>query len=168
MMKFLGLILRRQFSRTSIFRKKKMPDRPPPIDENEFSEAFLKGSGPGGQKINKTSSAVQLIHKPTGIVVKVQETRSREQNRKLAREKLALKIEKLQKGDESRLAIIGATKSKRKASAKKKSKRKYRVLEDEKFKDYQRISPEVYEGIASENQQHYVPTESQVANKRSR
>jgi hypothetical protein len=30
---------------------KKMPDRPPPIDENEFTEAFLKGTGPGGQKI---------------------------------------------------------------------------------------------------------------------
>lgn len=28
-----------------------MPDRPGPVDEKEFSEAFLKGSGPGGQKI---------------------------------------------------------------------------------------------------------------------
>ncbi|KHJ36305.1 putative peptidyl-trna hydrolase domain-containing protein [Erysiphe necator] len=120
-----------------------MPDRPGPVDEKEFSEAFLKGSGPGGQKINKTSSAVQLIHKPTGIVVKVQETRSREQNRKIAREKLALKIEKLQKGDESRLAIIDATKAKRKASARKKSKRKYQKLNEEMSKGEQGESPEV-------------------------
>jgi hypothetical protein len=30
---------------------KKMPDRPPPVNEDDFTEAFLKGSGPGGQKI---------------------------------------------------------------------------------------------------------------------
>ncbi|POS84616.1 hypothetical protein EPUL_004416, partial [Erysiphe pulchra] len=152
MIKFLTYFSRRNLSRTSICWKKKMPDRPAPIDENEFSEAFLKGSGPGGQKINKTSSAVQLIHKPTGIVVKVQETRSREQNRKLAREKLALRIEKLQKGDDSRLAIVSATKSKRKASAKKKSKRKYRTLEAQKLTEHQETSSEVYKGVGSENQ----------------
>ncbi|RAL62312.1 hypothetical protein DID88_004878 [Monilinia fructigena] len=42
-----------------------MPDRPAPIDEADFTEVFLHGSGPGGQKINKTSSAVQLKHIPT-------------------------------------------------------------------------------------------------------
>lgn len=78
---------------------------------------------------NKTSSAVQLRHMPTGIVLKVQETRSREQNRKIAREKLALQVEMLQKGKDSRLAVIKDTKSKRKASALKKSRRKYRLLE---------------------------------------
>lgn len=51
MMKFLSFMSRRHFSKTALCWKKKMPDRPPPIDENEFSEAFLKGSGPGGQKI---------------------------------------------------------------------------------------------------------------------
>ncbi|RKF73062.1 putative peptide chain release factor-like protein, mitochondrial [Golovinomyces cichoracearum] len=126
------MITLRQISHTPFCGKKKMPDRPPPIDEDEFTEVFLKGSGPGGQKINKTSSAVQLRHKTTGIVLKVQETRSREQNRKIAREKLALKVEMIQKGNESRLAVINATKSKRKASALKKSKRKYRMLEEQK------------------------------------
>ncbi|TQS37562.1 hypothetical protein Golomagni_01957 [Golovinomyces magnicellulatus] len=126
------MVIQRPISHTSFCGKKKMPDRPPPIDEDEFTEVFLKGSGPGGQKINKTSSAVQLRHKPTGIVLKVQETRSREQNRKIAREKLALKVEMIQKGNESRLAVINATKSKRKASALKKSKRKYRMLEEQK------------------------------------
>jgi protein subunit release factor B len=83
---------------------------------------------------NKTSSAVQLKHIPTGIVLKVQETRSRSQNRKIAREKLAEKIEELEKGKDSRKAIVGATKAKRKASGVKKSKRKYRLLEEEKAK----------------------------------
>ncbi|KAI0998971.1 hypothetical protein K3495_g9226 [Podosphaera aphanis] len=111
---------------------KKMPDRPPPVAEAAFTEVFLKGSGPGGQKINKTSSAVQLRHRATGLVLKVQDTRSRAQNRKIARERLALQLELLEKGDASRLAVVGATKSKRKASAVKKSKRKYRLLEEQK------------------------------------
>lgn len=46
---------------------------------------ILSGSGPGGQSINKTSNNVQLIHKPSGIRVTCQITRSLETNRKLAR-----------------------------------------------------------------------------------
>jgi protein subunit release factor B len=102
------------------------------IDENEITESFLKGSGPGGQKINKTSSAVQLKHGPTGIVVKCQETRSREQNRKLARQILGERLDELEKGDESRTAIKTKRAQTKKASAAKKSRRKYKKLEDEK------------------------------------
>merc|ERR1712230_189218 len=101
---------------------KKMPDRPQPLDESEFTEAFLKGSGPGGQKINKTSSAVQLKHIPTGMVLKVQATRSRTQNRKIARQMLAERVEELEKGKESRVAVVGETKR----------KRKYRLLDEAK------------------------------------
>ncbi|CCU77356.1 Peptidyl-tRNA hydrolase domain containing protein [Blumeria hordei DH14] len=126
-------------------RAKKMPDRPALINEDEFTEVFLKGSGPGGQKINKTSSAVQLRHLPTGIVLKVQETRSRAQNRKIAREKLALRVEQLQKGEESRLAVLKATKTKRKASATKKSHRKYRLLSQAKEEGADNQPPEIAE-----------------------
>ncbi|ELR02212.1 hypothetical protein VC83_07848 [Pseudogymnoascus destructans] len=111
---------------------KAMPRRPTPLPEEEFTEAFLCGSGPGGQKINKTSSAVQLKHLPTGIVLKVQATRSRSQNRKIARELLAERVELLEKGAESRVAIVGNVKAKRKSSATKKSKRKYKALDDAK------------------------------------
>jgi hypothetical protein len=41
-------------SSTSVWAKK-MPDRPPLVDEHEFTESFLKGSGPGGQKIASSS-----------------------------------------------------------------------------------------------------------------
>ncbi|KFY46408.1 hypothetical protein V494_00466 [Pseudogymnoascus sp. VKM F-4513 (FW-928)] len=109
-----------------------MPRRPPPIPEEEFTEAFLCGSGPGGQKINKTSSAVQLRHIRTGIVLKVQATRSRSQNRKIARDMLAERVELLEKGEQSRIAIVGNVKAKRKSSASKKSKRKYKALDDAK------------------------------------
>ncbi|KXH39003.1 RF-1 domain-containing protein [Colletotrichum salicis] len=109
-----------------------MPPRPKPPPDSDIEESYLKGSGPGGQKINKTSSAVQLKHIPTGIVVKSQATRSRSQNRKIAREILAEKIDNLQNGDQSRAAIVGDVKRKKAASASKKSKRKYRQLEEEK------------------------------------
>jgi protein subunit release factor B len=75
---------------------------------------------------------VQLIHKPTGIVVKSQATRSRSQNQKIARELLAAKVEELEKGEDSREAIKAAVKRKRKASSMKKKRRKYRALEEEK------------------------------------
>ncbi len=81
---------------------------------------------------NKTNSAVQLIHKPTGIVIKSQATRSREQNRKIARDLLATRLDDLANGDKSRSAVVGSDKKKRADNAAKKSRRKYRQLEAEK------------------------------------
>lgn len=78
---------------------------------------------------------MQLIHKPTGIVVKSQATRSRSQNQKIAREILAAKVEELEKGEGSREAIKTAVKRKRKASSMKKKRRKYRALDEAKQQD---------------------------------
>ena len=41
------------------------------LNEDDMEEKFIKGSGPGGQKVNKSSNCVQLMHKPTGIIIKV-------------------------------------------------------------------------------------------------
>ncbi|KAF2966841.1 hypothetical protein GQX73_g6740 [Xylaria multiplex] len=109
---------------------KHLPPRPKPPPEDEIEESFLKGSGPGGQKINKTNSAVQLKHIPTGFVVKCQATRSRSQNRTIARQLLADKLDDMTRGDESRSSIVGEVKRKKKASSAKKSRRKYRKLEE--------------------------------------
>ncbi|KZT11647.1 RF-1-domain-containing protein [Laetiporus sulphureus 93-53] len=57
----------------------------PELKEEDLEESFVRGSGPGGQSINKTENNVQLLHKPTGIRVACQETRSLNQNRALAR-----------------------------------------------------------------------------------
>lgn len=80
---------------------------------------------------NKTNSAVQLIHKPTGIVVKSQATRSRSQNEKIAKQLLSDRVEDLEKGDQSRTAIKAERAKKKKASKLKKTRRKYRDLKSE-------------------------------------
>ncbi|RMY05388.1 hypothetical protein D0868_06433 [Hortaea werneckii] len=121
----------RSFTGNTRQYEKALPPRPKILNA-EIEEKFLKGTGPGGQKINKTSCAVQLRHLPTGIVVKSQETRSREQNRKFARNILAEKLDQLEKGDQSRSAIKAERAKSKKASAAKKSRRKYRKLEEEK------------------------------------
>jgi peptide chain release factor len=64
------------------------------IFEEDLEERFVLGSGSGGQKINKTSSCVYLKHLPSGHEVTCQETRSREKNRVLARERLCEHFEK--------------------------------------------------------------------------
>lgn len=124
----------RPFSVQTAHLEKPLPPRIV-IPESDITESFLKGSGPGGQKINKTSSAVQLKHLPTGVVVKSQETRSREQNRKNARRILGERLEELEKGPRSRTALKAEKARKKKASAAKKSRRKYRELEEGKAKD---------------------------------
>ena len=59
------------------------------VFEEDLEESFILGGGPGGQKTNKTSSVVRLSHEPSGVAVKVGESRSREDNRWLARRMLA-------------------------------------------------------------------------------
>ncbi|KAL3448533.1 RF-1 domain-containing protein [Aspergillus insuetus] len=122
------LITKRFLSISQFFSEKALPPRLKLLDA-DITSSYLKGTGPGGQKINKTNSAVQLIHKPTGIVVKSQATRSQSQNEKIARQILADKVEQLLKGDESRVALKAERERKKKASRAKKSRRKYRELE---------------------------------------
>lgn len=99
--------MRRLFTSSALasLRANRLPPRPK-INEEDIEETFIKGSGKGGQKINKTNSKVQLRHVPTGIVVDCQFSRSREDNRKKAREILALRVDSVLNGDNSREAIV--------------------------------------------------------------
>jgi peptide chain release factor len=58
------------------------------VVESEFEEIFTRSGGPGGQNVNKVSTAVTLRHLPSGLQVTVQDSRSQALNRKLARERL--------------------------------------------------------------------------------
>ncbi|AOA62145.1 hypothetical protein PP7435_CHR2-0853 [Komagataella phaffii CBS 7435] len=118
--------------KVNIPKANKMPARPT-IAEGDIKEKFIKGgSGKGGQKINKTNSKVQLTHIATGIVVTSQATRSREQNRKIAREILALKLQDLEDPANSRQRIVIERQKMVKARKNKRTKAKYETLEKNK------------------------------------
>lgn len=96
---------------------------------------------------NKTASAVQLKHLPTGLVVKCQATRSRDQNRKTARRILAEKLDVMELGEESRTMIKAKEVARKKASKRKKSGRKYRK---DKSEGGEEEGGDVMEGISGE------------------
>lgn len=75
--------------------------RVPTLDEKDLEEQFVSGSGPGGQCVNKSVNCCQLKHKPTGIRVKVHQTRSLIENRKIARELLVEKLDDHFNGENS-------------------------------------------------------------------
>lgn len=64
------------------------------LAESEFEEKFARSSGPGGQHVNKVSTAVTLRHEPTGVAVTVQDSRSQSMNRQIAWERILEAIEK--------------------------------------------------------------------------
>ena len=71
------------------------------VREEDLDERFIRGSGHGGQKINKTSSCVVLRHRPTGVEVRCQAERSQALNRFLARRELCARLEERRDGERS-------------------------------------------------------------------
>jgi len=94
------------------------------VSESDIEEQFVRSSGPGGQNVNKVATCVVLIHRPTGVIVKCQESRSQGLNRFLARRILLNKIEQRQKGfvqaERDRIEKIRRQKRKRSKHAKEK------------------------------------------------
>jgi protein subunit release factor B len=67
------------------------------VSEVDIEETFVRSGGHGGQNVNKTSTCVMLLHRPSGLQVKCQETRQQGLNRFLARKLLLDKIESIRK-----------------------------------------------------------------------
>jgi len=75
------------------------------LREQDLEEKYVRSSGPGGQKVNKTSSCVYLKHNPTGLEVKMQRERSQPLNRYYARKRLCELVEAQRLGQQSPEAI---------------------------------------------------------------
>ena len=98
------------------------------VFEEDLDESFILGGGPGGQKTNKTSSVVRLLHRPSGIQVRCGENRSREINRWLARRALAERILAREQGRKS--AEQQEREKKRRQKRRRSRRQKQRMLDD--------------------------------------
>jgi len=100
------------------------------IREADLEETFARSSGPGGQHVNKVSTAVTLRHRPSGISVTVQDSRSQAVNRKLARERLLDAIEGAQQ--ERRAAEIAERGKARRRKSPRPPALKRKILESKR------------------------------------
>jgi protein subunit release factor B len=94
------------------------------IHEKDIMEKFVRSSGKGGQKVNKTSTCVYLKHIPTGIEVKCMKDRSQSINRFLARRELVERIEALS-GHVTYRDLMEEKTRKQKTKREKRAKMKY-------------------------------------------
>lgn len=100
------------------------------LREEDLQESFIRGSGPGGQKVNKTSSTVVLRHVPSGLEVRCQRERSQVLNRHWARVELCDRLEAARQ--EARLAEQNEREKTRRQNRPRPRGLKQRILEGKK------------------------------------
>ena len=97
---------------------------PQPLREDDLQESFTRSSGPGGQHVNKVSTAVTLTHLPTGVSVCASDSRSQSMNRKIARERLAEKLAVRRAARSAKMRAQAAKARRQKATRSHSEKRK--------------------------------------------
>ncbi|XP_064646356.1 mitochondrial translation release factor in rescue-like [Lineus longissimus] len=105
----------------------------PNLNEADLEEMFVRGSGPGGQSVNRTANCVVLKHLPTGIVIKCHETRSLYDNQKRARLRMQEKLDWHYNGENSQL--VQEQKEQSKIRDEKKRRAKLRLEKKKAFKE---------------------------------
>ena len=114
--------------------------------QKDLVESFTKGSGRGGQKLNKTSSCVHLLHLPTGTRVKCQFSRELQANRQRARVIMQRRLEELLLGTASRTAIKAARVRKQKdRNRRRRAKKHYKEGEEEQEEEGEDIEEDAAE-----------------------
>lgn len=97
---------------------------------SDVIESFARSSGPGGQHVNKVSTAVTLLHRPSGVRVTVQDSRSQAINRRLARERLIAAIEERQRAN--RIARRADRERERRRKSPRPRRLKHQILESKR------------------------------------
>jgi protein subunit release factor B len=100
------------------------------IPESELEETFARSGGPGGQNVNKVSTAVTLRHLPSGLSVTVQDSRSQAMNRKLARERLLEMLSRKERDE--RAAEVARRERARRRNSPRPPALKRRILESKR------------------------------------
>jgi len=101
------------------------------IKEDDLDEQFVRSGGAGGQNVNKVSTCVVLLHKPSGLQVRCQRERSQGLNRFLARRLLADKVAEKIKGEISKKTAEAEKIRRQKRKRSRNAKRK--MLENKRF-----------------------------------
>ena len=100
------------------------------IRDVDLEETFARSSGPGGQNVNKVATAVMLRHRPSGVSVTVQDSRSQAVNRKLARERLLDAIECAR--EQQRVAEVAKRQKERRRKSLRPNALKRKILESKR------------------------------------